>query len=387
MNKQAIQLIVRGGVNKVGNMLYDYGNSVWLASLGGLGQIVLGIYQISDFVTSILFNPFGGVISDRFSRRKILLTTDLICSLLCLGISFITSDSWMVAGLIFANIVQAIAFAFSRPANKAFITQVVSKEDMIQYNSRLELVLQVVSVSAPVLSFIVLRFTDLRMTLRLDALSFFLAFLLVYGLPEKEQEQKENRKLTIKAVLADMKAGLRYIVHQKEIFFLLAMASAVNFFFAAFNYLLPFSDQLYQTGSYAIILTTGACGAIVGALFAGKFPNSISSLLFALLMTGFGVALMGLPVPLFIIYAGNFICEGFMSIFNIHFFTQVQTRVEDAYLGRVLSTIYTLAILFMPLATGIMTLLPSVHTWSFAVIGLGIVALAGLGMGLTRFWR
>ena len=187
-------------------------------------------------MTSILFNPFGGVISDRFSRRKILLTTDLICSLLCLGISFITSDSWMVAGLIFANIVQAIAFAFSRPANKAFITQVFSKEDMIQYNSRLELVLQVVSVSAPVLSFLVLHFADLRMTLRLDALSFFLAFLLIYGLPEKEQEQKENRKLTIKAVLADMKAGLSYIVHQKEIFFLLVMASAINFFFTAFNY-------------------------------------------------------------------------------------------------------------------------------------------------------
>ena len=43
MNKQAIQLMVRGGINKVGNMLYDYGNSVWLASLGGLGQTVLGI--------------------------------------------------------------------------------------------------------------------------------------------------------------------------------------------------------------------------------------------------------------------------------------------------------------------------------------------------------
>ena len=51
-------------------MLYDYGNSVWLASMGTVGQTVLGIYQISELVTSILVNPFGGVISDRFSRRK-----------------------------------------------------------------------------------------------------------------------------------------------------------------------------------------------------------------------------------------------------------------------------------------------------------------------------
>ncbi len=71
MNRHAIQLISRGAINKIGNMLYDYGNSVWLASMGTIGQTVLGIYQISELVTSILVNPFGGVISDRFSRRKI----------------------------------------------------------------------------------------------------------------------------------------------------------------------------------------------------------------------------------------------------------------------------------------------------------------------------
>ena len=71
MNRQAAQLITRAAINKIGNMLYDYGNSIWLASLGALGQTVLGIYQISELVTSILFNPFGGAIADRFSRRKV----------------------------------------------------------------------------------------------------------------------------------------------------------------------------------------------------------------------------------------------------------------------------------------------------------------------------
>ena len=176
MNRYAVQLISRGAVNKIGNMLYDYGNSVWLASMGTLGQTVLGMYQISELVTSILVNPFGGVISDRFSRRKILMMTDLVCGILCLAISFIRNDSWMIGALIFANIVQAIAFAFSRPANKAIITELVEKDELVLYNSRLELVMQVVSVSSPVLSFLVLQFTSLRITLVLDALSFFLAF-------------------------------------------------------------------------------------------------------------------------------------------------------------------------------------------------------------------
>lgn len=185
MNRHAIQLISRGAINKIGNMLYDYGNSVWLASMGTIGQTVLGIYQISELVTSILVNPFGGVISDRFSRRKILMTTDLICGILCLAISFIRNDSLMIAALIFANIVQAVAFAFSRTANKAIITEVVEKDEIVTYNARLELVLQVVGVSSPVLSFIVLQFASLHMTLVLDAISFFHCIYLSSFPPQK----------------------------------------------------------------------------------------------------------------------------------------------------------------------------------------------------------
>ena len=385
MNRYAVQLISRGAVNKIGNMLYDYGNSVWLASMGAIGQTVLGMYQISELVTSILVNPFGGVISDRFSRRKILMVTDLVCGILCLAISFIRNDSWMIGALIGANIVQAIAFAFSRPANKAIITELVEKDELVLYNSRLELVLQVVSVSSPVLSFLVLQFASLRITLVLDALSFFLAFGLVVLLPKKEEKTLGEKKLTFKVIFSDIKEGVHYIVKQKEIFFLLVMASSVNFFFAAFNYLLPFSNQLYGVqGAYATILTMGAIGSIVGALLASKIKAGMEMLLFLLTLTGLGVMIMGLTLPSYLTFSGNFVCELFMTMFNIHFFTQVQTKVEGEYLGRVLSSIYTLAILFMPIATGLMTWLPSVHLYSFLIIGLGVVALSFLALGYVR---
>ncbi|VSB41154.1 macrolide efflux ABC transporter membrane-spanning permease [Streptococcus pneumoniae] len=367
MNRYAVQLISRGAINKMGNMLYDYGNSVWLASMGTIGQTVLGMYQISELVTSILVNPFGGVISDRFSRRKILMTADLVCGILCLAISFIRNDSWMIGALIVANIVQAIAFAFSRTANKAIITEVVEKDEIVIYNSRLELVLQVVGVSSPVLSFLVLQFASLHMTLLLDSLTFFIAFVLG------------------RDIFVDIKDGLHYIWHQQEIFFLLLVASSVNFFFAAFEFLLPFSNQLYGSeGAYASILTMGAIGSIIGALLASKIKANIYNLLILLALTGVGVFMMGLPLPTFLSFSGNLVCELFMTIFNIHFFTQVQTKVESEFLGRVLSTIFTLAILFMPIAKGFMTVLPSVHLSSFLIIGSGVIILSCISFIYVR---
>ena len=385
MNRYAVQLISRGAINKIGNMLYDYGNSVWLASMGTIGQTVLGIYQISELVTSILVNPFGGVISDRFSRRKILMTTDLVCGLLCLGISFIRNDRWMIAGLIVANIVQAIAFAFSRPANKAIITEFVEKDEIVIYNAHLELVLQVVSVSSPVFSFLVLQFASLHATLLLDALTFFIAFILVAFLPKEEAKVQEKKRFTGKDIFSDMKDGLDYIWHQKEIFFLLLVASSVNFFFAAFEFLLPFSNRLYgEKGAYATILTLGAIGSIIGALIANKFKSSMEMLLFLLILTGVGVFMMGLPLPPLLSFSGNLVCELFMTIFNIHFFTQVQTKVEGDYLGRVLSTIFTLAILFMPVAKGLMTWLPSVRVESFLLIGVGVILFSLLAQIVAK---
>jgi len=374
MNRHAVQLISRGAINKIGNMLYDYGNSVWLASMGTIGKTVLGIYQISELVTGILVNPFGGVISDRFSRRKILMTTDLVCGLLCLAISFIRNDCWMIAALIFANIVQAIAFGFSRPANKAIITEVVEKEEIVTYNAHLELVLQVVSVSSPVFSFLVLQFASLHATLLLDALTFFIAFVLVAFLPKEEPQFQEKHRLTRKDIFSDIKDGLDYIWHQKDIFFLLLVASGVNFFFAAFEFLLPFSNRLYGVnGAYATILTLGAIGSILGALVANKIASSMKTLLFLLILAGGGVFMMGLPLPPYFSFSGNLVCEFFVTIFDIHVFTQVQTKVEDDYLGRVLSTIYTLAVLFMPIAKGLMTWLPSVQVESFLLIGAGVI--------------
>ena len=385
MNRHAVQLISRGAINKIGNMLYDYGNSVWLASMGTIGKTVLGIYQISELVTGILVNPFGGVISDRFSRRKILMTTDLVCGLLCLAISFITNDSLMIAALIFANIVQAIAFGFSRPANKAIITEVVEKDEIVTYNAHLELVLQVVSVCSPVFSFLVLQFASLHMTLLLDALTFFIAFVLVAFLPKEEVKVQERKQFTGKDIFSDIKDGLDYIWHQKEIFFLLLVASSVNFFFAAFEFLLPFSNRLYGVkGAYATILTLGAIGSIIGALIANKFKSSMEMLLFLLILTGVGVFMMGLPLPPLLTYSGNLVCELFMTIFNIHFFTQVQTKVEGDYLGRVLSTIFTLAILFMPVAKGLMTWLPSVRVESFLLIGAGVILFSLLAQVVAK---
>ena len=62
----------------------------------------------------------------------------------------------------------------------------------------------------------------------------------------------------------------------------------------------------------------------------------------------------------------------------------MQTKVEGDYLGRVLSTIFTLAILFMPVAKGLMTWLPSVRVESFLPIGAGVILFSLLAQVVAK---
>ena len=387
MKKNEGKLLSSIAINKIGNVMYDYGNSTWIAALGSVGQKYLGYYQFAENIISLLLNPIGGAVADRFKRRKILLVTDFIGGMMCALLALIGNEHIMLYGLIAVNAVLAILHAFSGTSFKSYIVTLVEKDRLVAFNSRLEVISQVVSISSPLLAFLYVDRFGLKPTLVLDSATFFISFLLLFSIREKEVHVEENAKpADIKTILKDIKEGLIFVVKEKEIFFLLAVASLVNFFIAAFNYLAPFSNGLFgNTSSYATLLSMGAVGSILGALLANKlFKNSYNSILISLALCGVGLALISvfavLRLPATVIVSGNLVFEFFLTIFNIHFFSMVQKKVPNHMLGRVFSSIFTVAVIFMPLSTAIMTALPgSINIYTFAIIGAGVLVVSACG--------
>lgn len=381
MKKNEVKLLGSRAVNKIGNVMYDYGNSTWIAGLGGIGQKYMGYYQLAENIISLVLNPIGGAVADRFKRRKILLVTDFIGGLMCALLALIGSDNIMLYGLIAVNAVLAMMHAFSGTSFKSYVVTLVEKDRLVKFNSRLEVISQVVSISSPLFAFLFVDRFGLKPTLLLDSATFFASFFLLFSIREEERHVEVNAKKTnVKTILIDIKDGLVFVVKEKEIFFLLVIASLVNFFIAGFNYLAPFSNQLFgDSSSYATLLTMGAVGSILGAALANKlFKNSYNSILISLGLCGAGLALITvfalLKLPAIIIVSGNLIFEFFLTIFNIHFFSMVQTKVPNHMLGRVFSSIFTVAIIFMPLSTAIMTTVSfSINIWTFAIIGVGVI--------------
>ena len=180
MEKNEIKLLASRAVNRIGNVMYDYGNSTWIAGLGGIGKKYLGYYQLAENLISLFLNPIGGAVADRFKRKKILLTTDLIGGIMCSLLALIGNEKIMLWGLIAVNAALAIMHAFSGTSFKSYVVTVVSEDRLVKFNANLEMISQIISISSPLLAFLFVDRFGLRPTLAIDAITFFFLFSLSF---------------------------------------------------------------------------------------------------------------------------------------------------------------------------------------------------------------
>ena len=138
------------------------------------------------------------------------------------------------------------------------------------------------------------------------------------------------------------------------------------------------SDNLYS-----LFLTAEAVGGLLGATLS-RYLNKdllISKLMIFLGISGFSLLISPIIFLIFhnlttLLFAiGGF--NLFLTIFNIQFFSIVQRDVASDYLGRVFGIIFTIAVLFMPIGSGVFSfMLKTTFLFNFSIVGVGMIILA-----------
>ena len=107
------------------------------------------------------------------SEDKYVLVTDFIGGLMCAVLAFIGNDNIMLYGLIAVNAALAIMSAFSGTSFRSYVVTVVAEDRLVAFNSRLEVISQIVSISSPLFAFLFVDRFGLKPTLILDSVTFF----------------------------------------------------------------------------------------------------------------------------------------------------------------------------------------------------------------------
>ena len=386
MKKNILYLVYSKGISRIGDVMFDYANNRFLAGINPTSLSLVAIYQSLESVIGVLFNLFGGVIADSFNRKKIIIATNILCGLSCITLSFISQEQWLVYAIVITNVILAFMSAFSGPSYKAFTKEIVKKDSISQLNSLLETTSTVIKVTIPMIATFLYKLLGIHGVLLLDGLSFLIAASLIFFITPVNEEVETKENMTIRGIFDDLKIGFTYVYSHKQILIIIALSALVNFFLAAYNLLLPYSNQMFgsfSSGLYGTFLTAEAIGGFMGAILSGFINKSLSSKRLMLFLAYSGLMLM-LVAPLYYMFRNVIILAFspalfslFLSIFNIQFFSIVQRDVDNEFLGRVFGIIFTVAILFMPLGTVFFSVvLNPNNTFNLFIIGVSITILS-----------
>lgn len=386
VKKNITYIIVSRGISRIGDIMFDFANNTFLAGLNPTTLSLVAIYQSLESLIGILFNLFGGVIADSFNRKKIIIGTNILCGISCIVLSFISPQKWLIHAIVITNVILAFMSAFSGPSYKAFTKEIVKKDNISQLNSLLETTSTVIKVTIPMIAIFLYNSLGIHGVLMLDGLSFLVAASLIFFIIPINEEVPTKEKITISEVFNDLKIGFEYIYSHRPLFTIIVLSAIVNFFLAAYNLLLPYSNQMFgeiSSGLYGTFLTAEAIGGFIGSILSGLLNKSLSSKRLILFLTLSGLMLMT-ATPLYAMFHNIIILAFspalfslFLSIFNIQFFSIVQRDVDNEFLGRVFGIIFTVAILFMPIGTGFFSMvLNPTNTFNFFIIGMSITILS-----------
>jgi len=313
----------------------------WLIYSQTHSTFMLGVAVFAAQFPSFLFSPFGGVMSDRYNRYKVLLITQIAsliqATLLTVLILFTQYHVWEILSL---SVLLGIINAFDIPARQSMVNEIIeSKEDLpnaIALNSSM---VNLARLIGPAVSGIVLEMFGAGTCFFINALSFLAVIISLLYMQFPVYIPKDHSK----KVFREFKEGLSYLKRTPSIGFLILLLACISLLVLPFIALLPVYAKVIFKGNastFGYLNSAIGLGAVGGAIFLAsiKAGFDLKKILFINLLL-FGLALIifshmtNFPIALLFALLAGFGMMSQTTITN----TIIQTNVSTEMRGRVLS--------------------------------------------------
>jgi MFS family permease len=282
-----------------------------------LQTMVIGILQT---LPPIFLGPFIGVFIDRFSKKGILIGTNLIRAIMIGFIPCLVShETFTVEYLYVLVFCNAVATSFFGPALYASIPFIVEKSALTAANALLQTTMSLGVIFGPLLSGLGIALLNTQEVLCINVLTFIGSTVLLsfVAIPEAISPVRYiKRKRFLTSYFQDLKDGFHFTFFRQPIISLLILTAGLySFVVSAFHTLLPvFGRHMLNLGPMEVgYLTSGVgVGFFLASLCLVKFPLGApwhrlrllgtTSLLTALALWGFaGMTQLALSVLVVIV--------------------------------------------------------------------------------------
>ncbi|HXG67218.1 MAG TPA: MFS transporter [Blastocatellia bacterium] len=361
-NRDYRRLFIGQFISQTGDWFNSVALFTLLLSLTGSGESV-GYILILKLLPAFFAGPLAGVAADRYSRKAIMIITDVLRGLLVLGFLLVRSPDqvWMVYLL---TGVEAMIATFFEPAKSAAIPGIVSRDELVSANALASASWSVTLAFGAALGGIVTDAFGRDAAFILDALTFFIsaAFIISARIPDR-RERREAAHLSFADAtgVTDIIEGARYLRANLRVMALLLVKSGWGMGGGVLLLLTIFGKEIFPIGrdggtSIGLLYAARGFGALIGPVIARRLTDGSQRAMRHTITVAFAASalfyLLFAQSPFFLAalvcaigaHAGGSIQWVFST-------TLLQLSVPDRFLGRVFALEMALLTLTMSLST------------------------------------
>lgn len=291
-------------------------------------------------IAGLITCPFAGIITDIFCRKKIILYSNFIRSFSILLATILTLfDQYNIFYFFLFFVIGGVGFNVYIPASKAFLQEIVSKDEYLQSSGFLEFNVQFSFLLSSLLSGILYKFMGMYVILAINIVSFLLANIFISSIDHvREFKPKRGEGFIDKLFM-----GIRYFQGKKWLLILIIILILPQIASIGQNIVLPgyvFNHLGADSITYGwISMFYGIGAAIISVIFTIQGENFLKRFMIEL---GFITSIISLVIiiftrSLFLSYVSVFLF-GFANAFiKIYLIAFMMKNIDKEYMGRAIS--------------------------------------------------
>lgn len=235
----------------------------------------MGVLQAASFAPFLLLTLFAGVWVDRHRRRPILVLSNVGRALLLAFIPLSALLGWLsMAQLYVISLLVGSLTVFFELAYQSYLPALVSKEELVEGNSRLQTSASVSSIGGPGIAGLLLEVLSAPFALLVDAVSFLVSAFMMLRIRKVEPEPQRIRERG--SFRREIGEGISIVFKNKYLRVFALEAASYNFFWNLIEavYILYAVRELGSTPLViGLVFSLGSIGSLLGALIAARWAN------------------------------------------------------------------------------------------------------------------
>ena len=262
-------------VSFAGNWMQIVALATLVHDLTGSGT-KLGLVYMVQFAPVLAFGAYGGVLADRFDRRRLSMLTQLLLAAMATMIGVLTLTGhvrlWMI--FVIAALIGTVS-SFDHPVRQSIVFDLVGPEYVANAVSLNTVIMNVARLTGPTIAAILIATAGIGWSFIGNAISFVFMFVILIFIRPREFVQAETR--LVRAQRGWLREGFHHVRSNRRLLVPLVMMTLIGMLTYEFQVSLPlFASETFHRGGgkgYAMLTASMGAGAIVGGLVSASRPN------------------------------------------------------------------------------------------------------------------